>query len=114
MAFLPRGGTCRDSSWKPPHVLAGWTESRQRQRHQRARKVRADATDLHDDVLLALVHVGHHPVLAGGRKLDARQDLARPLVAGMELQRGVGEKLRAAATERPGLDQKITHDHLDR
>ena len=74
--------------------------SRQRQRHQRARKVRVHAPDLHHDVLLSFVHKGHHPVLAWSWKVDAAKDLARLLVPGVELRGGVGDDLPRARAER--------------
>src|SRR6266436_3612279 len=58
--------------------------SRQRQRHKRARLIPPRAPALHHDVLLTCVHERHHPVLAGHRQLDAREDLPRSLVARMQ------------------------------
>ena len=72
-----------------------------------------DAADLHDDVLLAPVHVGHHPVLARSRKRDAGQDLPRPLVARMKQRRAGVRNLLNSLTVSLRLDQQVPCDHLD-
>ena len=73
-----------------------------------------DATDLHHDVLLALVHVGHHPVLTWRRKFDSSKNLAGQFVPSVELQRGVWDDLTSPLAERTSLHEEVARYHLDR
>ena len=54
------GSLLNNDDWSDPRATL---RSRKRQSHQRARVVGVHAAGLHDDVLLSLVQVGHHPVL---------------------------------------------------
>ena len=106
----------RRREWPSRRVMSrgGGAVLQQRQRHQRTRKVCSDATNLHHNVMLILVHVGHHPILPRGRKLNTPKDLSGEFIARMEFQRSIGSILNTTLTERPSLDQKIAHDHLNR
>ena len=59
------------------------------------------------------MQVGHHPVLARNRDLDAREDLPRPFVAGMQHRHIVGINLGFTPETLGGLHQEIAHDHLN-
>src|SRR5688572_15553384 len=83
-AAKPTANETTDPSCRACAMILPSVRLRQRQRDQGARLVPLRAARLHDDVLLTLVHEGHQAVLAGHRELNARQDLAGPLVAGMQ------------------------------
>ena len=96
---------------------AGRTEAdplRQRVGHERAGEPGLNAADLHDNVLPALVQVGHHAVLPGGGELDAAENLAGVLVAAVQQQRPVGHDLSRPLAERAGLHQQVSGHHLNR
>ena len=53
----------------------------------------ADAAGLHEQVLHAIVHLGHHAVLAGHGGFDAGLDFAAALVPDMQQQYAIRARL---------------------